>query len=172
MDNFSKILDDSYRRALKRRTKPFISNNNIRKTLETVVLCLRNRAGVRALLAGLLAKIDSPSVDIRKPYTEIAGDAGDDRYSGRFYDERYIQQLADLPYRLPINATTAFLTPGFRTKNTVLAVDVSLEGRPAEMYGPCWNSLTPSKKGVSPQPRSWMKPCDCSPLSATSARQA
>ncbi|MDA8375598.1 MAG: DNA methyltransferase [Planctomycetia bacterium] len=134
MDNFSKILDDSYRRALNRRTKSFISNTNIRKKVETVALCLRNRAGVRALLAGLLAKIDSPSVDIRKPYTDIAGETGDDRYSGRFYDERYIQQLADLPYRLPINATTAFLTPGFRTKNTVLTVDVSLEGRPAEMY--------------------------------------
>ena len=134
MDNFSKILDDSYRRALNRRTKSFISNTNIRKKVETVALCLRNRAGVRALLAGLLAKIDSPSVDIRKPYTDIAGETGDDRYSGRFYDERYIQQLADLPYRLPINATTAFLTPGFRTKNTVLTVDISLEGRPAEMY--------------------------------------
>lgn len=134
MDGFSKILDDSYRRALNRGTKSFISNTNIRKKLETVVLCLRNRAGVRALLAGLLAKIYSPSVDIRKPYTQIAGDTGDGRYSGRLYDQRYIRQLAGSPYNLPINKTTAFLTPGFRTKNTVLTVDVSMGGRPAEMY--------------------------------------
>lgn len=73
-------------------------------------------------------------VDIRKPYTDIAGESGDDRYSGRLYDERYIQKLTAKPYNLPINATTAFLTPGFRTKNVVLKTDVALEGRPAEMY--------------------------------------
>jgi DNA adenine methylase len=38
------------------------------------------------------------------------------------------------PYNLPINQTTAFLTPGFRTKNVVLTTDVELEGRPASMY--------------------------------------
>lgn len=134
MDTFSKILNDSYRRVLRRGNKSFVSDASIRQRVETVVLCLRNRAGVRALLAGLLAKIQSPAVDIRKPYTDIAGATGGDCYSGRFYDERYVQRLADSPYRFPINATTAFLTPGFRTKNIVLTMDINLEGRPAEMY--------------------------------------
>ena len=58
---------------------------------------------------GLLAKIHLPNIDIRKPYTEIMGHSGADRYSGRWYDEQYIQRLMGLPYRLPINSTTAFL---------------------------------------------------------------
>jgi hypothetical protein len=35
---------------------------------------------------------------------------------------------------LPINPTTAYLTPGFRTKNIILTPDAELEGRPAGMY--------------------------------------
>lgn len=132
-DVCSKILNESYRRAAKRRTRTFIANPAIRNRTEMVALCLRNRAGVRALLAGLLAKLHKPSVDIRKPYTEIAGETGNDLYSGRLYDERFIQGLAEHPYSLPINATTAFLTPGFRTKNITLKIDTQLEGRPAEM---------------------------------------
>jgi DNA adenine methylase len=134
MDVCSKILNESYRRAAKRRTRTFIANPAIRNRTEMVALCLRNRAGVRALLAGLLAKLHKPSVDIRKPYTEIAGETGNDFYSGRLYDERFIQGLTEHPYSLPINATTAFLTPGFRTKNITLKIDTQLEGRPAEMY--------------------------------------
>ena len=134
MDNFSKILEESYKRALKRGDKPFIAARDIRQRIEAVALCPRNRAGVRALLAGLLAKMHSPAVDIRKPYTDITGENGDDCYSGRLYDERYVQRLVDPPYGLPINATTAFLTPGFRTKNVVLKIGTELEGRPAEMY--------------------------------------
>ena len=133
-DTFSKILDVSYRRANARLDKSFVSNPKIRNRIEDVTLCLKNRAGVRALLAGLLAKAHDPKVDIRKPYTEIAGESGKDSYSGRLYDERYIQKLATKPYNLPMNATTAFLTPGFRTKNIVLTKNIELEGRPAEMY--------------------------------------
>lgn len=134
MDGYSKILNDSYQRALKHLEKPFITDAKIFKRVETVALCLKNRAGVRALLACSLAKIDNPKLDIRKPYTDIAGDAGRDNYSGRLYDERYVEALKSKPYELPINSTTAFLTPGFRTKNIVLTTDVELEGRPAEMY--------------------------------------
>jgi len=134
MEVCSKILNESYERAAKRQAKSFIPDPAIRNRAEVVALCLRNRAGVRALLAGLLAKLHNPHVDIRKPYTEIAGETGDDLYSGRFYDERYIQALTERPYYLPINATTAFLTPGFRTKNIVLKINTQLEGRPAEMY--------------------------------------
>jgi len=129
-----KILSDSYRRAIARPDKSFVANETIRNRIEAVALCLKNRAGVRALLAGLLAKIHDPKIDIRKPYTEIAGDSGQGRYSGRLYDERYVQKLTTAPYNLPMNSTTAFLTPGFRTKNIVLTTDVALEGRPAEMY--------------------------------------
>jgi DNA adenine methylase len=78
--------------------------------------------------------LDNPKVDIRKPYTDIEGDSGDNCYSGRLYDERFIHKLTTKPYNLPINATTAFLTPGFRTKNIVLTTNVALEGRPVEMY--------------------------------------
>jgi hypothetical protein len=134
MDGSSKILNDSYTRALKQLTKPFVTDAKILKRIETVALCLKNRAGVRALLACSLAKIDNPKLDIRKPYTDITGDAGKDNYSGRLYDERYVEALKSKPYELPINSTTAFLTPGFRTKNIVLTTDVELEGRPAEMY--------------------------------------
>jgi len=133
-DNFSKILDNSYRRAGAQLGKSFVAGADIRNRVESVALCLKNRAGVRALLAGLLAKVHDPKVDIRKPYTDITGDSGNDRYSGRVYDERYIQKLTTKPYKLPINATTAFLTPGFRTKNIVLTTDVALEGRPSDMY--------------------------------------
>lgn len=133
-NDFSQILEDSCKRAGFRLGQSFVANAEIRERVEAVALCLKNRAGVRALLAGLLAKIHDPRIDIRKPYTDIAGETGEDRYSGRFYDERYVQKLVAKPYNLPINATTAFLTPGFRTKNIVLTTGVELEGRPAEMY--------------------------------------
>jgi DNA adenine methylase len=134
MEPCSKILNESYERVVKRPERTLIADAAIRNRAEVVALCLKNRAGVRALLAGLLAKLHNPRVDIRKPYTEIAGETGDDLYSGRLYDERYIQALAEVPYSLPINVTTAFLTPGFRTKNIVLKINTQLEGWPAEMY--------------------------------------
>jgi len=112
-----------------------------------VTLCLRNRAGVRALLACALAKIDKSKLDIRKPYTDIAGDDGTTSYSGRAYDETYLDVLKENPYDLPINATTAFLTPGFRTKNITLSRDVELEGRPAEMYEAFLHLLDDIHKG-------------------------
>ena len=133
-DTFSEILDDSYKRANAQLGKSFVADAGVRNLIEAVALCLKNRAGTRALLAGLLAKVEDSKVDIRKPYTGIAGESGNDCYSGRFYDERYIQMLTVKPYNLPINATTAFLTPGFRTKNIILTTGVALEGRPADMY--------------------------------------
>jgi len=134
MDTFSKILDDSYKRAKDELDKSFVTDSGIRERIEAVALCLKNRAGVRALLAGLLAKVGDPKIDIRKPYTDISGGSKEGCYSGRAYDERYIQKLITDSYSLPMNATTAFLTPGFRTKNIILTTNVELEGRPAEMY--------------------------------------
>jgi hypothetical protein len=133
-DIYFKILADAYRRANSHLGKTFVSKRLIRDRIEQVSLCLRNRAGVRALLACLLAKIQNPKVDIRKPYTGIETEIAQENFSGRFLDENYIQCLLSNPYFLPINSTTAFLTPGFRTKNIVLTPEVELEGRPAEMY--------------------------------------
>ncbi|HSV27314.1 MAG TPA: hypothetical protein VLH60_05420, partial [Sedimentisphaerales bacterium] len=134
MDDCFSILLDSYNRAEAQLGESFVADKEISARIEAVALCLKNRAGVRALLAGLLAKIHKPPIDIRRPYTDIAGKAKKSCYSGRFYDERYVQKLISPPYNLPINSTTAFLTPGFRTKNIALTTDVALEGRPTEMY--------------------------------------
>jgi DNA adenine methylase len=133
-DTCLKILSDSYSRAISQITKPFIIDSVILQRVELVALCLRNRAGVRALLAGSLAKVYQPKYDIRKPYTDMVGGTRKGCFSGRAFDERYIQTLTAKPYNLPINATTAYLTPGFRTKNIVLTPEVELEGRPPEMY--------------------------------------
>ncbi len=90
----------------------------------------QNRAGVRLLMACLLAKIHRPDVDVRKPYTEI-GDV--DAFSSRTYDEHYIARFVN-EHALPCNSTTAFLTPALRNRNTTLTPDVNLVGRPAQLY--------------------------------------
>ncbi len=135
MDYCSKIIKKLYASAEGRdKGRSFIAKTAVRERVEKVALCLKNRAGVRALLACTLAKTANPKLDIRKPYTDIAGETKGDAYSGRLYDERYIQRLLEKPYYLPIKSTTAFLTPGFRTKNIALTPDTELEGRPADMY--------------------------------------
>jgi DNA adenine methylase len=133
-DIYFEILQKSYKKASLHINHTFIKDEGLRRKIEQVALCLRNRAGVRALLACLLAKIKNPEVDVRKPYTGIDEEKQSDSFSGRFLDENYIQKLLEKPFCLPINSTTAFLTPGFRTKNMVLSLDVSMEGRPEQMY--------------------------------------
>ncbi|MCC5627190.1 DNA adenine methylase [Nostoc sphaeroides CHAB 2801] len=92
----------------------------------------QNKAGIRLLLACLLAKVHQPHLDIRKPFTEIGTK---DSYSGRFYDESYIaffineRNLQDV-----CNPTTAFLTPALRTKAIPLTLDAKLIGKPAILY--------------------------------------
>ncbi len=98
--------------------------------IELVARGKGNKSCVRALLACALAKIHNPSIDIRKPYTKIAAE---DTYSGRDYDERYIGPFA-AKYGLPVNTTTAFLTPAFRNRNIVLTPEVDLVGRPPQIY--------------------------------------
>ena len=107
-----------------------IKQSHIREKIDYVCRCLANRAGVRLLMACLLAKLDRPDVDPRKPYTEIGGE---DCFSGRTYDERYLTQFIN-SHRLPCNSTTAFLTPTLRNQNTPLTPDVELVGRPREVY--------------------------------------
>ncbi|MBX3051531.1 MAG: restriction endonuclease, SacI family [Caldilineaceae bacterium] len=83
------------------------------------------------ILTCTLAKIHNPDVDIRKPYTEIGTS---DSFSGRAeYDEKYVGPFA-AQYNLPVNLTTAFLTPGFRTINVPLALPLTISGRPKRMY--------------------------------------
>lgn len=91
---------------------------------------IQNRAGVRLLMACLLAKLDQPHLDVRKPYTEIGTP---DSFSGRTYDERYLTAFI-IKHRLPCNLTTAFLTPALRNRNTVLTPETDLVGRPREVY--------------------------------------
>ncbi len=81
-------------------------------------------------MACLLAKIDRPEVDVRKPYTAIGGS---DSFSGRTYDEQYIAPFV-IEHDLPCNSTTAFLTPALRNRNITLTPDVNLVGRPPQVY--------------------------------------
>lgn len=78
----------------------------------------------------MLAKLDRPDVDPRRPYTEI-GTA--DCFSGRSYDEQHITRFV-LAHRLPCNSTTAFLTPVLRNIGRPLTTDTVLLGKPRELY--------------------------------------
>lgn len=124
MTSPDEILEGAYQRALNQLAAPIVDDA---ETLERVVIVSRRipRASIRLLLACLLAKIHIPTVDIRKPYTEIGGG---DSYSGRNYDEKFVIRLIN-KYDLPCNSTTAFLTPALRTKPIILTPDAHLGGR-------------------------------------------
>lgn len=131
------ILNAALRRANEHLGQSFISNQKIREDADYVARNLKNRAGVRLLMACLLAKLHRPDVDIRKPYTEI-GDV--DTFSGRSYDERYITAFIN-EHDLPCNSTTAFLTPALRNRNITLTKDVNLVGKPPQLYQSVLNLL-------------------------------
>jgi len=126
----SEILKQALARASADLARPLIKDKALRERTEYVCRCLSNRAGIRLLMACLLAKIDRPKVDPRKPYTEI-GDA--DSFSGRTYDESYITHFVN-EHRLPCNPTTAFLTPALRNIDRPLTTDVEIVGRPRQLY--------------------------------------
>lgn len=107
-----------------------VTDSGIYERLNYVCRCISNRACVRLLMACLLAKIDNPSVDPRKPYTEINTK---DSFSGRTYDEAYLTHFINAN-GLPCNTTTAFLTPAFRSADKTLTRNVKLIGRPRELY--------------------------------------
>jgi len=88
------ILNAALRRANANLEQSFVVDQQIREYAGYVARNLKNRAGIRLLMACLLAKLHRPDVDIRKPYTEI-GDA--DAFSGRSYDERYITTFINRP---------------------------------------------------------------------------
>lgn len=130
MSRPDEILSKILRRASADITTPVISDDDIRSRVEYVCRQISNRACTRLLMACLLAKIDRPDVDPRKPYTEI-GDS--DAFSGRSYDEKYITHFV-YENHLPLNPTTAFLTPAFRNLDRPLTTDLDLVGRPRQMY--------------------------------------
>lgn len=124
------ILQGIYKRAAASPQKSVISDTAIRECVDYVCRCMSNRAGVRLLMSCLLAKLDNPKVDPRNPYTEIGGN---DSFSGRTYDERYLTKFIN-EHRLPVNPTTAFLTPTLRNIDHALTTDRELIGRPRDLY--------------------------------------
>lgn len=130
MSDPTEILDRAFQRANANLDQPLILDSEIRDRTNYVARNLKNRAGVRLLIACLLAKLHRPQVDIRKPYTEI-GDA--DSFSGRTYDERYVTTFIN-QHNLPCNSTTAFLTPALRNRNVVLTPEINLVGKPPQLY--------------------------------------
>ncbi|MCZ0932913.1 MAG: hypothetical protein OXJ52_07165 [Oligoflexia bacterium] len=110
------ILERLYKSAENRLKSQGISDSTVFQKVDYVARCSTNRAAVRLLMSCLLAKIHQPKVDVRKPYTEIGGD---DTFSGRSYDEKYLSNFIN-KYELPCNATTAFLTPALRNINIAL----------------------------------------------------
>ena len=124
------ILNSIYDRAAATLNATVITDQVIRDRVDYVCRCMSNRAGVRLLMSCLLGKLDRPKVDPRKPYTEIGGD---DSFSGRTYDERYLTKFINA-HRLPVNPTTAFLTPTLRNIGQPLTTDRELVGRPRELY--------------------------------------
>src|ERR1043165_2336186 len=123
------ILDLAYQRASHSIDKPLVRNRRATSDIEFVCRC-SNQAGTRFLIACLVAKLSNPTFDIRKPYTEIGGTG---IYSGRYYDETYVAPFA-FKHRLPVNPTTSFLTPAFRTNKTIIEPGVQLIGRPKKLY--------------------------------------
>lgn len=124
------ILQKIYNQAIVTLEHSIIDNEDIRQRVDYVCRCMANRAGVRLLMSCLLGKLVNPNVDPRKPYTEIGGQ---DSFSGRTYDEKYLTYFIS-QHRLPCNPTTAFLTPGLRNIDRALTTGIQIVGRPRELY--------------------------------------
>ena len=125
----NQILEDIYKQA-SGAEKSVVQDRAIRERVQFVCECMSNRAGVRLLMSCLLAKLDNPGVDPREPYTEIGGRRS---FSGRTYDERFLTRFIT-EHHLPVNSTTAFLTPTLRNIDRPLTTDRELIGRPRDLY--------------------------------------
>ena len=123
------ILEKLYLLANKNLSKSLVTATTKDK-VELICRCNSNKAPIRFLMSCLLAKIHNPKIDIRKPYTEIEGN---DTYSGRFYDEKFVELFVH-KFKLPCNPTTAYLTPAFRNLDRLLTTELVLVGRPREIY--------------------------------------
>lgn len=124
------LLDSLLVRATKLGNKPAIADKKVLERIDYVCRCLSNRAGVRLLMSCMLAKIDKPEVDPRKPYTEINDDGC---FSGRTYDQQYVGGFIST-HQLPCNSTTAFLTPALRNHDSMLTTSTIPVGRPPRVY--------------------------------------
>jgi len=111
-------------------TTPILTDSVALAKVEEICHNIRNRGVIRFLMSCLVAKIDNPVFDVRKPYTKIGGG---DAFSGRHYDEHPVQALIT-KYNLPTNPTTAYLTPAFRNRNATMTPDLNLVGRPPHLY--------------------------------------
>ena len=130
MENCSPLLEASLKRAQKNLKRSFIRDTVFAERIASVVNCPSNRAGVRLIMSCMLAKLDRPEIDPRKPYTKIGSK---DCFSGRSYDEQFVGDFITR-HNLPCNSTTAFLTPTLRNMDQTLTTKVVLVGRPAVMY--------------------------------------
>ncbi len=128
--DLQKFLEKIFDKVSKNISRLFVKNSTLRQKIEFICRCNSNKAPIRFLMSCLIAKIDKPTIDIRKPYTEIEGN---DTYSGRFYDERFIESFVR-KYKLPCNSITAYLTPAFRNIDRILTKEIALVGRPKEVY--------------------------------------
>jgi len=128
--NPEEILQSIQKRAQKSLHTALVADASIKEHIDYLCHCISNRSGVRLLMACMLAKLDKPHVDPRKPYTEIGGESC---FSGRSYDEQYLTPFIHA-HRLPVNTTTAFLTPTLRNINQPLTTGRELIGRPRELY--------------------------------------
>ncbi len=147
MENLIKILNSFVKEVEKSKD----SNINSKKIVDEIEFICRNiriKAPIRFLLSCSVAKIDKPEIDIRKPYTEIEGD---DTYSGRSYDENVVQQIIE-EHDLPCNTTTAYLTPAFRNRNTIMLPETELVGRQPKLYKVALDLLNEvHKEDISPE---------------------
>ncbi len=131
-ESLAKVLEAAYWRANENLERGILSDEGGAAAVRYICHYLNNRAPIRFLMACCLAKIDNPALDIRAPYTEIQDEAySDKKYSGRAYDEGPVESFV-LALELPVRATTAFLTPAFRTKNIPLLPGTNLGGHPWE----------------------------------------
>jgi len=142
------VLERVLRRARDSLASSLIQDDDIRSRVEYLCRQSPNRACPRLLMACLLAKIERPDIDPRKPYTEI-GDS--ECFSGRTYDEKYLSHFI-YANDLPLNPTTAFLTPAFRNLNKPLTAEVVLVGRPRRAYAETLRLLDEVYRGkLSPE---------------------
>lgn len=141
-DNPGDVLEQLLEQVAANPSAPRIADENMKSRVEYLCHC-SNRAGVRLVMACALAKIVNPTIDPRKPYTQIGEP---DAFSGRHYDEAYIERFIHR-HRFPLNPTTAFLTPALRNINHVLTPDLRIEGRPPRMYTEAFQLLDDLNQG-------------------------
>lgn len=111
-------------------SKRSVRGKENRARVDEICRSASNRACVRLLMACMLAKLDRPEIDPRKPYTQIGTP---DSFSGRSFDEQYVGRFV-ASHRLPCNSTTAFLTPVLRNIATAIGPEVKLIGVPRPLY--------------------------------------